>query len=148
MDTELARLVFNQTVEKYHRALGEVGTGKMQHFLDMFSTEDDVSLANPGDAAVRGYNKVIKTAQSSVSKLTRAESIDFENLVTFVNCDFAYIVENERYQSKPGNTQDPGLMTQRATTIFRLENGGWKVVHRHADSLASIRPVETMSQSS
>jgi ketosteroid isomerase-like protein len=144
MDSELARLVFNQTVEKYHRALSEVNSGDTQHLLDMFSTEDDISLANPGGVAVRGYKKVIDNAHSSFSKFSQAKSIDFENLVTFVNCDFAYIVENEHYQMIAGSAQDPDQLTQRATTIFRLENGGWKVIHRHADSLVSAQPIETM----
>ncbi|HSB65452.1 MAG TPA: nuclear transport factor 2 family protein [Anaerolineales bacterium] len=145
MDTELARLVFNQTVEKYHCALGEVNTGSIQAFLDLFSKEDDISLANPAGAAVQGYKQVMDSAQSTFPKLSQAESVSFENLVTFVNCDFGYIVENEQYKAKVGSQPDLDRLTLRATTIFRLESGGWKVVHRHADPIASKQLVETMS---
>ena len=143
MDTELARLVFNQTVEKYHRALGEVNQGHTQPFLDLFSTEDDISLVNPIGAAVQGYKQVIETAQSTFPNYSQAETIGFENLVTFVNCDFAYIVENERYETK-ASEQEADKITLRATTIFRLENGGWKVTHRHADPMVTKQPAETM----
>lgn len=138
MDTELAKLVFNQTVEKYHRALGEARKGDAQPFLDLFSTEDDISLVNPTGEAAQGYQEVIETAKQTNSQLPQTEVIDFKNLVTFVSCDFAYIVENERSQAMAGGEKEPKPTTVHATTIFRLESGGWKIVHRHADvSVAS-----------
>jgi len=30
------------------------------------------------------------------------------------------------------------------TTIFGLEHGAWKVVHRHADPITTERPVESV----
>lgn len=144
MDTELARLVFNQTVDKYHCALDEVNKGSIQPFLDLFSKEDDISLANPNGVVIQGYKQVMEIAQNTFPKLAQAESASFKNLVTFVNCDFAYLVENEQYNSKAGSHQDPDQITLRATTIFRLESGGWKVVHRHADPIDSKMLVETM----
>ena len=35
----------------------------------------------------------------------------------------------------------------RATTVFRRENGTWKVTHRHGDPITSMRPAESVLQS-
>jgi ketosteroid isomerase-like protein len=35
------------------------------------------------------------------------------------------------------NGAPPGPYTLRVTTVFRREDGQWRIVHRHGDSLAS-----------
>ena len=45
----------------------------------------------------------------------------------------AYVVEVERFRSKVGGAADFAEFALRVTTIFRREDGEWKIVHRHAD---------------
>jgi ketosteroid isomerase-like protein len=47
----------------------------------------------------------------------------------------AYSVEIERSQARVGNSGEVRPLALRVTTIFRLESGDWKLVHRHADPL-------------
>jgi len=35
-------------------------------------------------------------------------------------------------------------VTLRTTSIFRTEDGVWRIVHRHADSITSDRPAESV----
>jgi ketosteroid isomerase-like protein len=37
-------------------------------------------------------------------------------------------------------------VTLRCTTIFRPEDGTWKIVHRHADPIASVQAPESVLQ--
>jgi hypothetical protein len=49
---------FDQTIEKYHRALSEFHKGRPELILDVFSQRDDVSLTNPFGPTVRGRKSV------------------------------------------------------------------------------------------
>ncbi len=55
-----------------------------------------------------------------------------------------FIVDFERTRAKFGTRLDASTIELRVTTIFRLEDGEWKVVHRHADPLTVPHPIETL----
>jgi hypothetical protein len=56
----------------------------------------------------------------------------------------AYVFEIQRYESKaPGRE---GIASLHVTMIFRLEEGGWKLVHRQADPLAEPQPLQRSIQ--
>lgn len=57
------------------------------------------------------------------------------DLVSFdVNGDMAYTVAYERISATVDGK--PRTFTIRATQVYRREDGEWRVVHRHADSIA------------
>ena len=135
---------FDQTIEKYHQAGIEFNKGNAAPILEIFSERDDVSLAQPLGPTERGRKQVVATAERNASYFREGESLGFENIVKFVNSDFAFIVENERYMTKIGGSQDFGKITLRVTSIFHLEDGAWRMVHRHADPIVSNQPAESL----
>jgi len=42
---------------------------------------------------------------------------------------------------------EPASVTLRVTSLYRKEPGGWRLVHRHADPITSIRPAESVAGS-
>ncbi|MBT2533832.1 DUF4440 domain-containing protein [Arthrobacter sp. ISL-48] len=120
-------------VEHYHQALDAFVMGDAAPQKKMFSTRDDVTLANPLGPPARGRSEVEKTMDRAVSLLREGEPTRFERISAYAGPDLGYIVEIERTRAK-------------VTTIFRLEDEGWKVIHRHADPITSPRPIETVVQ--
>jgi ketosteroid isomerase-like protein len=59
----------------------------------------------------------------------------FERIAGGGTPDFAFIVEVERFRARLGESGEMVSGALRVTTIFRPEDGTWKVVHRHADSM-------------
>jgi len=110
----------------------------------MFSERNDVSLANPLGPAVRGHKKVVETAERAASNYRDGEPIHFENLVKVVTPDLAFVVENERSKVKVSGRPDFSAVALRVTAIFRPEEGVWKIVHRHADTIVTNRPAESL----
>ncbi len=137
---------FDEVVEHYHLALGEFVKGNPEPVKKLFSHREDVTLANPLGPPVRGWEQVAVTGERAASQLRDGEKVGFENVAKYVTPELAYIVELERTKAKVGGRQDVALIALRVTTIFRPEDGTWKVVHRHADPITTVQPVESILQ--
>jgi hypothetical protein len=78
---------------------------------------------------------------------TDGELTGFENVSKYVTAELANPVEIERFEAKVGPREDPVPVGLRVTSIFRPEDGTWKVVHRHADPITTAQPAESVIQS-
>ncbi len=69
-------------------------------------------------------------------KFSNCTSSEHELIAAGASGDLAYIVAFEHtVASVDGSASLP--YTLRATSVFRRQDGEWKVVHRHADPVAS-----------
>jgi ketosteroid isomerase-like protein len=133
-------------IERYHLALGEFLKGNPEPVKEMVSYKDDVTLANPLGPPARGWDEVAKTIDHAASTIRDGEIIGFETISKLVTPELAYILEIERQEAKLGGNDDLTPFALRVTMIFRPEDGEWKLVHRHADSITTPQPVESMIQ--
>ncbi len=72
--------------------------------------------------------------------------VGFETIAKHATPELAYAVWVERAKVKMGDMEDFAPSTLRVTMIFRPEEGTWKVVHRHADSITTAQPAESVLQ--
>jgi ketosteroid isomerase-like protein len=70
----------------------------------------------------------------------------FDLISKYETPELAYLVEVERYEAKVGGREELAPVALRVTTIFRPEDGTWKVVHRHADPIDTEKPAESVLQ--
>ena len=136
----------DELIEQYHLALDEIMKGSPEGYKKLYSRRDDVTLANPFGPAVRGWDEVAKTLERAASHYRDGEATGFENVAKYVSAELAYVVEVERGKSKVGGRDDITPLAVRVTTIFRPEEGQWKVVHRHADPITKAQPAESVIQ--
>ena len=134
----------DQAIEQFHEVANEFRKGNPEPLLKLWTQREDVSVANPLGPAVRGWEKVAETVKRAASNYRDGEPVVFENVVKVVTPDLAFIVENERGRARVSGSQDLVPIALRATTIFRKEDGIWKIVHRHADPIVSNQPVESL----
>ncbi len=137
---------FDEVVEHYQRALGEYVKGDPEPVKMVFSHREDVTLANPLGPAVRGWEQVAATGERAASQLRDGEIVGFDIVAKYVTPELAYMVWVERVKAKVGGRQDVAPSALRVTTIFRPEDGTWKVVHRHADPITTAQPIESVIQ--
>lgn len=137
---------FDLVIEQYHRALDEIVKGNAKPNKELFSHRDDVTLANPLGPPVRGWEQVEAAMDRAASFLRDGEQVGFERIVTVVTPDLAFIVEIEQTRARVAGSEEIVPVPLRSTTIFRPEDGTWKIVHRHADPITTSRPPESIIQ--
>jgi ketosteroid isomerase-like protein len=133
-----------QVIEHYHRALNAFVKGDPEPNKRLWSRGDDVTLANPLGPPARGWDRVEETLERAASLLRDGEPNTFERISEYATADLAYIVEIERNRSKIGGADERASISLRVTTIFRREEDGWRIVHRHADPITTPRPIESV----
>jgi ketosteroid isomerase-like protein len=133
-------------VDEYHQAGLEITNGNPQLYKALYSRRDDVTLANPFGPPARGWDKVSAMLDRAAENYRDGEVVGFENVSTVITHDLAYIVEIESYRARVGGAEEIAPVAVRVTTIFRNEDGTWKVVHRHADPITRPLPPESVVQ--
>ncbi len=137
---------FDRAIEASHRALDEIAKGDPAAFLELFSQREDATLANPFGPPGRGRSQVEEAARRAASHYSDGRAVEFENFAKYVTADLGYILEIERFEAKVGGSEEVTPVALRVTSIFRPEDGTWKLVHRHADPITTRRPAQSVMQ--
>ena len=134
----------DEVLEQYHRALEAVAKGDPAPQERLWSRRADVTLANPLGPPARGWTEVSNALRRAVSHLHDGELLGSEQISMYSSGDLAYLLEIERFRVRVGGAREPAPSSLRVTTIFRREEDGWKLVHRHADTVTAPQPVESL----
>jgi ketosteroid isomerase-like protein len=137
---------FDVAVEQYHLAAREFVKGNPEPYKMVWSHRDDVTVGNPFGPFVRGWQQVAPILERAASLYRDGEFAGWERITKYVTPELAYIVEVDRLKAKIGGSAEFTPVALRATSIFRLEDNAWKLVHRHADPITAPRPAESVIQ--
>ena len=126
-------------IEQSHKALATFARGDPEPLKNLYSRSDDVIIANPFGPPARGWEKAAATMDRAALNYREGEALGFERITEHATEALAYIVEIERYRAKVGGAETPTPLALRVTTIFRREDGRWRIVLRHADPITTAR---------
>ncbi len=135
----------DEVIEQYDLALDEFMRGDPEPVKKIFSHREDVTLANPFFPVGHGWEQVAERLERAASNFRDGEA-SFETVEKYVTPELAYLVRIERAKAKVGGSEELAPIALRVTSIFRPEEGTWKVVHRHADPITMEQPAESVIQ--
>lgn len=101
--------------------------------IALWSRNDPVTLFGALQTKT-GWAEVAPVFGWVASRFSDCESFEYEVMAAGASADLAYIVGVEHTTASVGDGA-PEAYALRVTTVFRREDGEWKVVHRHADPL-------------
>jgi len=100
--------------------------------INHWANRDDITVFGGWGRTEQGHQPVTDAMRWVASRFTGADTVDLEHLVIASSGDLPYTAGFERsHVSVDGGP--PGDMTLRVTHVYRRIDGGWKLVHRHAD---------------
>ncbi len=137
---------FDRAIEASHRALDEIARGNPDAFFELYSRRDDATLANPYGPPARGWNQIEQAGRRAAANYRDGRAIEFENFAKCETGELGYVLEVERFEAKVAGSDEVTPVALRVTSVFRPEDGTWKLVHRHADSITTSRPGESVIQ--
>ena len=138
----------DQLREQYHRSVAAFITGDPALQKPLWSRRDDVTLANPIGPPARGFDGVCGVMDRAAEQISSGTGYTFDTLTWVETADLAYEVGLERSRARLAGVAEEVPISLRVTTVFRREDDGWKIVHRHADPITEARPIQSvMSQS-
>lgn len=128
---------------KYAEAATLFYSGKPAAVKALWSHSDDVTLSGAaGGATAKGWSNVSSRLDWASSQFLDSKgSKTIEQIQTVISGDLAYIVQYEHIRYHPPGQPGVAKRDYRVTTIFRHESEGWRVVHRHADTLMTRQDI-------
>jgi ketosteroid isomerase-like protein len=124
---------FKDFLEECHGALAQQGNGNSAPFLALWAHGEDPTIMAAVGGHETGYEQ-ISALLSGVSRTLNWTGFATETLSLGSGFDLAFSVELEKMTRTVNGV--PEEMTIRATQVYRLEDGSWKVIHRHGDVLS------------
>ncbi len=130
-DTVSVPADLRRTLDRLAEALAAIGSGDPAPYAALWSPSSDVTLFGAWGPTERGHADVTRTFGWVGSRFSDGALVP-EHEVLHIDGDLAVTVGFERGTVRvDGGDRQP--MTLRVTHVLRRGEGGWRIVHRHAD---------------
>lgn len=117
--------------DQFYAALNAMFTGQLAPMNAIWSHSNDISNQGPFGARMDGWEAVgAQFKKEAAMKL--GGRITCKNLIVQTGRDLAYTVCVEQGENMTAAGK-PVQVSHRATNIFRLEKGQWRLIHHHTD---------------
>lgn len=121
---------------RFYSALNQLFTGKLEPMTEVWSHADDVTYMGPTGGFQVGWEPVLKNWEAQAA-MKLGGKVEPAEMRVVVGKDIAAVSNYERGE----NTNAAGEVQKvsiRATSLFRKENGQWKMIGHHTDLLSYL----------
>jgi ketosteroid isomerase-like protein len=127
-----------------HSATDRIMRGDSGGFKDLYSRSGDITLGNPFGGFGRGREGVFEQLDRAASYFSDGRAMEFEQIAKTAADEFAYTVEIERVEVKVAGRAEQSEFAARVTSVYRREQDGWRLIHRHADPRVSRQTADSV----
>ena len=117
--------------ENFYSALNDMFKGELDSMNAIWSHADDVSNQGPFGDRMDGWDRVRAQFEKEAA-MKLGGRVACTDLVVHAGSDMGYTVCVEVGENMTAGGK-PVTVRHRATNVFRMENGQWRLIHHHTD---------------
>ncbi len=121
-----------EATEGFYDALNAMLGGDAEPMLELWSHDDDVTYMSPFGELLVGWEPVRESWEAQANQRLGGR-VDPEELRHFTSPTLGFVVGFERGSVEIDGSSTP--VNIRATSMYRLEDGRWKMIGHHTDPL-------------
>ncbi len=123
---------FAAAIARLHTATAKVANGDISAIKALYSHADDATSFYGWGGYEKGWDAVSKRWDWAGQQF-KGGTVSYQNVTVVVTAELAYTTDIETFRVSMAGMDAPTEWTNRVTHIFRLEDGAWRLVHRHAN---------------
>jgi NAD(P)H-dependent FMN reductase/ketosteroid isomerase-like protein len=127
---------FSSFMKKRESAAAAYVCGDASPLDAMVPHSGDASFFPPNGGSVHGTQQVQERYDRDAKSFAPGGVSSFDVLQSGADGDIGYWTGFQNADAKMGSADRKVHMKLRITELFRFQEGGWKLIHRHADSAA------------
>jgi ketosteroid isomerase-like protein len=124
----------HEAIARLHAAIRAIAGGDVRAIKALYSHADDVTAFYGWGGYEKGWAEVGRRWDWAARQFQGGE-VSYRNLTTVVTPRLAYTTDIETFRVRLAGRAEPVEWTNRVTHVFRLEDGEWRLVHRHGNRL-------------
>jgi len=125
---------FSAAVGRLHEALRHVANGDVAAIKALYSHGPDATSFYGWGGYEKGWDAVERRWDWAGQQF-KGGTVSHETVTSVVTPALAYTTGIETFEVRMDGMDAPTRWTNRVTHVFRLENGEWRLLHRHANRL-------------
>ncbi len=125
---------FAAALARLHAALAKVANGDVSDIKALYAHSDDATSFYGWGGHEKGWDAVSRRWDWAGRQFAGG-TVSHQTVTTVVTADLAYTTEIETFMVRMHGMDQPTQWSNRVTHIFRLQEGEWRLLHRHANRL-------------
>ncbi len=126
---------FDAFLVRREEVSGDYINGNAQPLLDISTVSDPATFFPPSGQRVHGASQVNASNEKGAKAFAFGSKGHFEVMQSGSSGSLGFWTGIQHAKVMMRGKDAPVVMQLRTTEVFRVEDGGWKLVHRHADVL-------------
>lgn len=131
-------MTLDEALVSFRVAASAMARGDPEAVKAMYSESDDITLANPFGHAVRGRADVEAALDYVSARFSDGEVSAVDTIARYETDDLATLLDVEHWRTRVAGGAELSEFDLRVSSTYRREDGRWRLVHRHADPIASF----------
>jgi ketosteroid isomerase-like protein len=125
---------FGDTVARLHAAMAEVANGDTSAIRALYAHTSDATSFYGWGGYEKGWEEVARRWDWAGQQF-QGGTVAYENITTVATAELAYTTDIETFKVRMAGMDQPTQWSNRVTHVFRLIDGEWRLLHRHANRL-------------